>query len=424
MVARALAVTKAFSLVLAGLTAGVLLAEVTLRVLTGTGTMAEFRSNALPIYDTAADGRPFTLRPNLDYVARFNCGWTLECSMRIKLNDWGLRENRSTAELLAHESKILFMGDSFTFGYGVEQGERYSDLLNTVLNQKATAFSAGYSDGYSPVDYVVYLKTFYETLKPDMVVLGFFPENDLVHEVRARVLTRNERNEIISSKLADGFAVVDGYIARGSESGLTKAFVYGKNWLWEHLAFYRLIEGARNALRYKLHPERQSELLPRALFGEFLDSEKDETETTLGAIKAMDDFLRRRGKTLVVFHIPSPFQVSRYYDRIYDRPGYMVSPDLREKARQVLQPQTMLVRWFQENGIIYIDPTKEFRRREGLGAKLYFDSDGHWTRDGHRAAFEVLSRYLIEHALIPTAYLANRGVGVHTRRSNPVASLS
>lgn len=398
---------RSLFLVLMGTTVGLVIIEVALRVLTGTGAMVGFRSNVLPIYDSTADGRPFALRPNLDYVARFNCNWTVECTMRIKLNDSGLREKYSTAELLAHEFKILFLGDSFTFGYGVEQGERYSDLLKTVLNPRAVAFSAGYADGYSPVDYEVYLRTFYETIKPDIVVVGFFPENDLVHDVRARVLTRNERKEIVASRLANGLAVVDGFIARTDESGLTRTIVKGKNWLWDHLASYRMLEGARNALRYKLHPERQSELLPRALFGEFPDAEQREIETTLGAIKAMDDFLRARGKSLVVFHIPSPLQVSAYYDRLYDRPGYKVGPELREQARRVLEPQARLGRWFQANLIRYVDPTMEFKRRDRDEFRLYFGSDGHWSRNGHRVAFELLSEYLVTNRLIPSEYLAS-----------------
>lgn len=412
------------ALTLGGVVVGALIAEVALRILTGTGTIAGFRSNALPIYEATDDGRPFALRRNLDYLARFNCEWTKECEMRIRLNDSGLRERRSTAELLAHEFKVLFVGDSFTFGYGVEQGERYSDLLNSILNKRAVAFSAGYADGHSPVDYEVYLLAFYNSLTPDIIVLGFFPENDLVHDVCARVLVRNGKNEIVASKLAGGLAVIDGYLAVGGESSFAKAVRALKNWLWDHLATYRLLEGARNALRYRSHPERQSELLPRALFGEFPGSEQQETDTTLGAIAAIDKFLRREGKTLVVFHIPSPFQVSTRYDRVYDRPGYKVSQELKDEARRVLQPQTMLSGWFRERGIRYIDPTEEFRRREAAGARLYFESDGHWTRDGHRAAFEVLSRYLTDHALIPSAYQNNKAAHAHAPWSNSVAAQS
>lgn len=108
-----------------------------------------------------------------------------------------------------------------------------------------------------------------------------------------------------------------------------------------------------------------------------------------------------------MFHIPSAFQVSADYDRLYDRPGYRVGPELKEQARRVLEPRARLGRWFQANLIRYVDPTMEFKRRDRDVFRLYFGSDGHWSRNEHRVAFELLSEYLVTYRLIPSEYLAS-----------------
>jgi hypothetical protein len=396
-------------LVLIGTLVGVAMAEISLRVLTGMGRMASFRSNVLPLYEATTDGRPFALRANYQYKAKFNCGWTTECEMHVELNDLGLREQRNTSELLSHDFKIMAMGDSFTFGYGVQAGERFSDRLNSILNKKGVAFSVGYADGFSPVDYEVFLRTFYDRFQPNIVIVGLFPENDLVHDVRARVLTRNERNEIVASKL-NGMVVIDGFIVQTDRlDWITKAQIKAKNYLWDTFAFYRLLEEGRNQIRFKLHPEKKAEYLPRLLFGEDPESERSEVSTTLAAIKSMDQYLKSRDGRLIVLHVPSAFQISHRYDRIYTRPGFRVDPHLAEQARRLLEPQTRFGRWFRENDILYVDPTALLRAQDREDFKTYFDSDGHWSPLGHQIAFSVLARFLLDGGLIPEDYRAAHG---------------
>lgn len=160
------------------------------------------RGYALPLWKTVDDHRPFALRKNFEYDVR-----TTDFDMHISTNDFGLRENQPIAQLLDHEFRVLSMGDSHTFGYGVNYGERYSDLLNGILRKQAIAFTSGYADGFSPGDYAAYLQAFYSYLLPDIVVIGFFPENDVV----TRQISRDSNGDIVGTKL-NGFSVVDGFL--------------------------------------------------------------------------------------------------------------------------------------------------------------------------------------------------------------------
>lgn len=375
------------------------MAELVMRLVIRVSGVA-YRANVLPIYEPTNDARPFALRRDFEYRVA-----TPEFDMRIRTNDFGLRENESITSLLDHEFKILVMGDSHTFGYGVNHGERYSDLLNGILTARAIAFTSGYANGFSPIDYAAYLRGFYDYLAPDIVVVGFFPENDVVNDVRTRAIQRDADGHIVGTRLK-GFTVIDGFITaeNASQSKLYHRLVAFKHYLWNIFALYRLAEEARNRIRYWLSPELQNTQLPPFFFGE--PSNQEEVDTTLNAIREIDRFLKANGKTLLVFFIPSNFQISaRYETAVTRRPGYRASSEQMAMARRLLEPQRTFGRWFAANGIRYIDPTEDFIEADRRGLKLHFDFDGHLNRNGHHVAGRLIADYLVRHRLIPCPFL-------------------
>jgi len=80
-----------------------------------------------------------------------------EWSTNVKINSYGLRdeEPNSNAEL-----KILVLGDSFTWGYGVEHNETYTELMQNQLTkqrkQSIDVINAG-ATSYSPALQYLYL---------------------------------------------------------------------------------------------------------------------------------------------------------------------------------------------------------------------------------------------------------------------------
>lgn len=382
--------------------------EVGLRITAHFGGNSN-RANALPLWEAVPDRRPFTLRKNFAYEFR-----TPEFDMRIKTNDFGLRENQPIAHLLDHEFRILSMGDSQTFGYGVNYGERYSDLLNGILGARAVAFTSGYADGFSPVDYAGYLQSLYSYLLPDIVIVGFFPENDVVNDVLTRRIERDGNGDIVGTKL-NGFRVVDGFLTAdsGPSTSFMRSVVRAKNWMWDTFAVYRLAEETRNVVRYWLHPDLQNTQLPLFFFG--FPSNQGEIDITLRALDQMDRFLKAREKTLLVVLIPSNFQIDQRYEAsVTRRPGYRVSSEWITTARQIREPQTSFGRWLQEKHIRYIDPTEKFVSAELRGVHLYFDYDGHLNRAGHAFVAKLVSDYLLQHRLVPCVFLtpqAALGVG-------------
>jgi len=100
------------------------------------------------------------------------------------LNEHGFREAAYGDEILTDDfTRLLFLGDSFTFGLGVQDGaKRFSDLvedrLNLASNQGNSAscfhiYNAGVP-GTEPEEWVGYLKELQPVYQPDHVFAIFF----------------------------------------------------------------------------------------------------------------------------------------------------------------------------------------------------------------------------------------------------------
>jgi hypothetical protein len=146
-------------------------------------------------------------------------------TISVKHNSLGLRE-RELSDIAPH--RILFLGDSFTYGYDAEVNERFSDLLQKELPQYGIV-NAGVS-GYGTDQQFLLMKRLWNDISPKHVVLTFCVDNDRddnsssfryrkyykpyfvrTHEgewqVRGYPLLRLKPDDIASSAWAERFAL-------------------------------------------------------------------------------------------------------------------------------------------------------------------------------------------------------------------------
>lgn len=90
-------------------------------------------------------------------------------------NELGLREDP-----ISYHSKyrVLVLGDSFTWGFDVEQDERFTELLSKQF--PAIDWVNAGVNGYGTDQQFVLLQQLFPVLKPDAVLLLFFGENDRI----------------------------------------------------------------------------------------------------------------------------------------------------------------------------------------------------------------------------------------------------
>lgn len=97
-----------------------------------------------------------------------------------RINALGLRGRDFPAEKPANTWRILFIGDSFTFGEGVQDDETFASILEERLQLEAANGERTYHvinagvPGYNTKDEVLNLRAKWLDLEPDTVVLVFY----------------------------------------------------------------------------------------------------------------------------------------------------------------------------------------------------------------------------------------------------------
>ena len=106
---------------------------------------------------------------------------TPEFHYTVDTNSLGFRDREFSIEADPSVIRIAVLGDSFTYGWGVDEKESWPRILEDMLNQK------GYpvvvlnlaKPGYFPFMYASYAKHYLPLIKPDIVLIGLLQGDDL-----------------------------------------------------------------------------------------------------------------------------------------------------------------------------------------------------------------------------------------------------
>jgi hypothetical protein len=99
----------------------------------------------------------------------------------VKINSYGLRDYEYSIEKPPNTYRIIVLGDSFTFGHGVELNETYVKVLENLLNKNKKKWRYEVINfgvpGYSMEEKVVLFKTKGLSLDPNLVILQYLPDD-------------------------------------------------------------------------------------------------------------------------------------------------------------------------------------------------------------------------------------------------------
>jgi lysophospholipase L1-like esterase len=119
---------------------------------------------------------------------RMRPGWSgSEFGAPVRINSLGLRGPEISPEKPPETWRILALGDSWTFGFRIGESDTWPRHLEAALNQRAAArgeapryqvVNAGVI-GYSTEQEAAYLRSEGRRFEPDLVILAFYPVNDL-----------------------------------------------------------------------------------------------------------------------------------------------------------------------------------------------------------------------------------------------------
>src|SRR5215467_13491321 len=185
-------------------------------------------------------GEGFQFDPELGWVPTPNAATQQTSGNRtisVSHNGLGLRE-RELGDIAP--DRFLFLGDSLTYGYDAEAGERFSDLLQKALPQYGMV-NAGVS-GYGTDQQFLLMKRLWNDVNPKYVVLTFCVDNDRDDNTSSYRYRKYHKPYFV--RTGEGEWQVRGYpLPRPTRDDVT-----GRAWL-ERFALARFAIDASRALR-------------------------------------------------------------------------------------------------------------------------------------------------------------------------------
>ena len=304
----------------------------------------------------------------------------------VKINSKGLRDSEYDYEKPSGVKRILVLGDSFTWGYGVEKDEIFTERLEKMLGKGFEVINAGVS-GYGTDQELLYLEKEGLKYNPDVILvafasndftydnrlnrLGYYPKPCFIVEDDSLVLTNvplpelgknswekliKERDESLKkSVLKPGKGVEDFFENR------TKAYPF----------LARLFKNTKYTLIKKLRENEKIRLrLDKARIA--LDTDETACEVTEKLFLRMKKTAESGGAKLVVFTIPYKVELEK-----------LPSPYMED-----------FIVFFKRHGVPCVFPYREFLERFRKGDKLYLSHDDHWSAEGHDLAAKIIYRFL------------------------------
>lgn len=340
----------AFVAIAIGMLFLLVLAEVGLRV-----AMPEWREfysgRFMRVLPVANYGQVATGRPGFDGYFAQNNG---DFRARISINKFGLRNNEP---IESAADRIWVVGDSMTFGWGVEQSERYSSVIAKVSG--VATYNVA-SPGTDVCGYRTLVHRMPQGMKPRAVVVGLILENDISPydcELKWRTFeeTKNDKNKEEVAGPVSSIAVKGFLTQYSSLYNVLTVTLKRVGWLRE---FFTAIGIIRDINTY-------------ATIGDGADIPDAIERTTRELVN-----LRQQvpaNTPFVVLIAPGRFELLNS-DASYRRVRLAVAASLAK------------------NGIDSLDPYDAFYR---AGLKpTHFAHDGHWTVLGHEIAGEAVARWL------------------------------
>jgi hypothetical protein len=125
-------------------------------------------------YLETGDDSPYTTRKN------YQGGWSADVRSTITTNPQGFRTTPALRTHVVARADVLCMGDSFTFGYLLDDTETWPAALGSLYADRAlTVVNAGYTGGFSFDGAALHYRRVLSHLGAGTVIYGVFPDNDI-----------------------------------------------------------------------------------------------------------------------------------------------------------------------------------------------------------------------------------------------------
>jgi len=291
---------------------------------------------------------------------------TLEFEHSFVANSWDMRGPEvHTKPDGAY--RVVCMGDSFTFGLGVEWEETYPLVLSRRLRNRIPQIDVINAGGANAAtERLKFLHQYGDELKPDIVVLQIYIGNDIYDGARYLPQFHTSTTDVAMPTKPTLPARMRDWIRR--ESLLAKL-------TWHFLIRLDGVDDFlyRKNLRYS----------DRGIYlKNYPDFEEKLTEWHLKQLGLIQSWLQARDIPLILLIAPSRQQVYMGDALDLDRYDYQ-------------KPNRFIREFCRKRDIPYVDMLEVY---ENIPAKdlraLYYHKDMHWTTQGHALAAHALENLI------------------------------
>lgn len=367
-----------------------LLAEKMIRYANPQFTYTQAKNVSLRAYGKS-DILPLTLLPNTEAV---HVGNTHEFSYTIKTNSMGYRMEEFPVQKPADEYRILMVGDSLTFGFGVEENQSFASLTkqrlneylkkNNISDKKVQIINAGFVDGKSPDSYYLYLKELGLKLNPDLIIVNYFINNDVM-DLDDTVWEKTDANGL-PTKIVSRTSYIDPpfyRLKRPYQNWKLIPPVIRESHLWILFATAwetkspKTVETIKKILGVEPLPLIEASVNDDCIFRQKCTEYMNELLGKFNkSVDGLVDVAKGANVPLLVSLIPANPQV-REYGKIVDaqsQPYGLTVDQIRSKLTEA-QPQKGWTEKFNSMGVAVIDPLA-YMTDSGF-EQFYFKDDGH-----------------------------------------------
>ena len=135
--------------------------------------LADSNVNGEPYLETGQDS-PYTTRKS------YQGGWSADVRSTITTNPQGFRTTPALRNHMLARADVLCMGDSFTFGYLLDDAETWPAALGSLYADRGlTVVNAGYTGGFSFDGAALHYRRVLSHLGASTVIYAVFPDNDI-----------------------------------------------------------------------------------------------------------------------------------------------------------------------------------------------------------------------------------------------------
>ena len=325
----------------------------------------------------------------------------------VRHNKYGYRGKEYGFERTG-KKRLLFLGDSYTWGFGAEVEEIFTTLIEVKTGGAVEALNMGVS-GYSTDQELLLWKNKGRLWKPDHVIVMLLPIQDLIDNLKEFNYEYNKPHFQITKE--GGLQLTNVPVPRraGPWSIETEKIETEKKrneWLYtltKRSAFVNLLvtTAARNSSFRKYLTDRglltskrffwNTRKKERLSFQKTID-EKNAPQWML-LFKILSEFkksVEEHNARLTVVLVPSAPQI---YDNLWEA-SVTKQEILGDERYSRDAPNMILTQWALKNDINVIDLLPVLRKEGKKNPNLLFPFNTHWAPAGHDIVADTLLREL------------------------------